>query len=80
MLLHMTSSMAAFTAAKGNPSGKGMESSHWEIVARAWLVSMLVYIDLHITCCKKAAIFRKLFNCSQLLEELCAVFNVGCDA
>ena len=46
MLLHMTSSMAAFTAARGNPSGRGMESRHLEIVSRAWLASMLVNIDL----------------------------------
>ena len=46
MLLHMTSSMAAFTATRGNPSGRGMESSHLEIASRAWLVLMLVYVDL----------------------------------
>ena len=45
MLLHMTNSMAAFTAARGNPSGRGVVSSHLEIVSRVWLVSMFVYMD-----------------------------------
>ena len=45
MLLHMTNFMAAFTASRGNPSGRDIVSSHLEMVARAWLVSMFVYID-----------------------------------